>query len=375
MTPLRFLFLRAVLLTCLTVLPVTSSWAENSERKFFFNAYLTQAYGATDGGQVLGLSEEGTSNYRNAAGLLRYQLTPNDKFVLQLSHEKIGASPLGTTRDDIEIDWAFYEHRFKSGYGVRVGRVPIPFGIYNEVRDVGTLLAFYRPPVGIYFEGAFSSETVDGIVVSKEFFAETNWALSVDLYAGTWDRPEFLTPTIYEGEAENARGVQLWLHTPIEGLKAGLAFQRFDQKDGATFLRNPDTERFEIYLLSIDGDFEKFVFHAEGQWIETAFAFVPKAEIPAYYALAGWRLTENLEIHTMFETSSSTWKFGGGFPDSKFDRLYRDSAISFIYRFTPKTLVRLEAHHYETMSPDVPLPVGQESAKTDFGILSLTWSY
>lgn len=375
MTDLQSNALKAIFGFGLAFLPVTLFAEEVAERKFFFNAYVTQAYGETDGGQVLGLDEDGTFNYRNAAALLRYQWTARDKFVLQLSHEKIGASPLGSTRDDVEIDWAFYEHRFNTGYGVRVGRVPIPFGIYNEIRDVGTLLEFYRPPVSIYFEGAFSSESVDGVVISKEFFADSAWSLGVDLYAGKWDRAEFLVPAIYDGEAENARGIQLWLHTPVQGLRAGLAYQRFNQKDGATFLRTPDTDQFEIYLLSVDADFEKFVFHAEGQWIETAFSFVPKVEIPAYYGLAGWRFTETFEAYVMYENSYSTWKFGGGIPDFKIGPQYRDRAISMLYRFNPKILMRIEAHHYQTTSGDVPLRPGQQAVKTDFGIISLTWSF
>jgi hypothetical protein len=295
--------------------------------------------------------------------------------VVQLSHERIGESPLGSVRDDVEIDWAFYERLFPHGFEVRLGRVPIPFGIYNEIRDVGTLLEFYRPPVGIYFEGAFSSEAVDGVVVSKEFFSDSPWSLGVDLYGGSWDRPEFLTPTIYEGEAKQGRGAQLWLGTPLQGLRFGLAFQRFNQEDAAVFFRNPDSSRFDVYLLSADLDLERLVLRAESQLIETSFSFVPEAEITAHYGLAGWRFTEEFEAYAMFETSESRFIFGAGIPSSKFGPQYEDKAISMVYRFHPKALVRVEAHHYETTSPDVPVPIGQNSVITDFAIVSFTLSY
>ncbi len=364
------------LLLVLTSSVAAAEESEGKARKFFFNAYFTQAWGETDGGRVLGLDEDGTFAYRNAALLGRYELTQNDRFVVQLSHEKLGESPLDDIRDDVELDWAFYEHRFVSAdLRVRAGRVPIPFGIYNEIRDVGTLLEFYRPPVGIYFEGAFSAESVDGIVVSKTFFASSPWSLDADVYAGTWDRPEYLAPVVYEGEAENGAGVQLWLHTPLEGLRAGLAYQRFDQKEGAAFFRNPDSDLFETWLLSLDADFGRFLVHSEGQLIETSFASVPKAEFPAYYVLAGWRLTDNLEIYGQFETASVRWKLGSGLPDFEIDPQYEDRAISFLYRINPKMLVRVEGHHYETTSADVALTVDQSSVVTDFGIISFTWSY
>lgn len=370
--------IRAAALLALTLLPAflaTAEETEPKERKFFFNAYITQAWGATDGGRVLGLDEDGTFDYRNAALLGRWQLTPKDRFVIQLSHESLGRSPLGEIRDDVELDWAFYEHRFPADLEIRIGRVPIPFGIYNEIRDVGPLLEFYRPPVGLYFEGAFSAEAVDGAVLSKSFFSGNPWSIDADVYAGTWDRPEYLAPTIYEGEADNGLGAQVWLNTPVEGLRAGLAYQRFDQKDGAFFFRSPDSDRFETWLVSLDANFERFVVRGEWQQIETAFVFAPEVKLPAYYLLAGLRLTSELEIYGQFETASARWELGPGLPTLKFGPQYEDRAVSFVYRLNPKMLVRVEGHHYETTVPDVALPPGQTSVVTDFGIVSFTWSY
>ncbi len=366
---------RVLRCVCLAFLlfPAANSFAEEPERKFFFNAYLTQAYGETDSTQVLGLDPDGTFDYRSAALLFRYQPTQNDRFVVQLAHERLGASPFASLLDDVELDWAFYEHRFVSGYKARLGRVPIPFGIYNETRDVGTLLEFYRPPVSIYFEGAYTSESVDGAVLSKTFFEDRPWSLSVDLYGGSWDRPAYLAPTVYEGKAKDAFGAQLWLQTPIEGLRVGLAAQHFEQDGGLIiFGEAKDTD---VYLLSFDANFEHLVLRAEGQWIESKLEFVPKLQAVGYYGLTGWRFTENFEVYFSHEHSLTRWNFGTGIPVLEFDPLYKDSAISMIYRFNPKALVRLEAHHFETSSLDVPTPAGQFSPRTEIAILSFSLSY
>jgi hypothetical protein len=367
---------RAAALFVLASLPAFPAMAdEQQDRKFFFNANITQAWGQTDGGHVLGLDEHGTFDYRTAALLGRYELTKKDHFVLQLSHESVGASHVGEHRDEVEIDWVFYERLFPADINLRIGRVPIPFGIYNEIRDVGPVLEFYRPPVSIYFEGAFAAESVDGIVIGKRFFASKPWSLDLDLYAGSWDRDEFISAIHYDGKAKNALGAQLWLQTPIEGLRLGAAYQRFDQEDGATFLRHPETDRFEIQLVSLDANLERFVFRAEAQWLETAFNFSRKVDIPGYYALAGWRFTDQLEIHAMFETSSSRWKTGPGQPLTEMSPFFEDRAVAFLYRLSQKMLIRAEAHHFETLVSDVPLPPGQSTVRTDYAILSFTWSY
>ena len=349
------------------------SVAEEKESKFFFNAYLTQAYGETDGSQVLGLDPDGTFDYRSAALLFRYQPTRNDRVVIQLSHERLGASPFAPLLDDVELDWAFYERRFAGGYEVRIGRVPVPFGIYNETRDVGTLLEFYRPPVSIYFEGAYTSESVDGVVLSKSFFEDSTWSLGVDLYTGSWDRPAYLAPTVFEGEAKDAYGAQLWLQTPVDGLRLGLAGQRFDQEGGLVFLG--EASETDIYLLSVDANFEKLVMRAESQWIKSRYQLVPELRALGYHGLLGWRFTDKFEAYISHEHSLTKWNFGVGIPVSTFDPLYKDSAISMIYRFHPKALVRLEAHHFETSSLDVPTPPGLFSLRTEITILSFSLSY
>lgn len=363
---------RLALLVLLVFLAGNSS-ADEQETKFSFNAYWTQAYGETDSAQVLGLDSEGTFDYRSAALLFRYQPTRNDRIVVQLSHERLGSSPFASLLDDVELDWAFYEHRFAGGYQARVGRVPIPFGIYNETRDVGTLLEFYRPPVSIYFEGAYTSESVDGVVLSKGFFDDLPWSLNVDLYAGTWDRPAYLAPNVYEGEAKNAFGAQLWLQTPVEGVRLGLAGQHFEQEGGLEIFG--DAKDAEVYLLSFDANLERFVFRAEGQWIDSRLEFVPKLQALGYFGLTGWRFSEQLEAYVSYEHSLTKWNFGFGIPVFEFDPLYKDSAISLIYRFHPKALVRVEAHHFETSSLDVPTPPGQFSVRTDIAILSFSLSY
>ncbi len=302
--------------------------AEPQERKFFFNAYVTQAWGETDGGQVLGLDEGGTFDYRNAALLGRWQLTSKDRFVVQLSHESIGESPLGEIRDDVELDWAFYEHRFPADFEVRVGRVPIPFGIYNEIRDVGPLLEFYRPPVSIYFEGAFSAEAVDGAVPRKRFFRQPVVARRRRLrrHLGSARIPG--ADDLRRRQPTTAWAPALAAH-PGRGGAGRPRLPALRPEGRRRLLPQPaDSDRFETWLVSLDADFERFVVRGEWQRIDTSFIFAPKVELPSYYVLAGLRLTDQLEIYGEFETSSTRFEDAAGVV-SKFGPQYEDRARLF----------------------------------------------
>ena len=64
--------------------------------------------------------------------------------------------------------------------------MPIPRGIYNELRSVGIALPMYRPPVVMYDEGAYFSETIDGLVLARTFLADRPWSIEANLYAGGW---------------------------------------------------------------------------------------------------------------------------------------------------------------------------------------------
>lgn len=348
--------------------------AEELVKGVHLNAYLTQAYGVTDGVPLLGLDEDGTSKYRNAALLFRFDVSDKDQFIVQLSHEALGNSPLDALNEEVELDWAFYQRQFDSGTRVRVGRLPIPFGIYNQLRDVGTVLEFFRPPVGIYFEGAFASETVDGLEISHTFELGGAWSLEADAYLGSWDRAEVLDAEVFDGKAEDAFGAQLWLNTPLSSLRFGLAAQRFDQTGGVPTLRSGESDRFDTLLFSIDADFGRFVFHGEAQRIETSFLFFPDTEIPAYYVMAGYRFNEKLEFYALYEDSYS--KLGGGpFPPFRVDPFYQDLAASLVYHFTPQVLLRLEYHQAETSVLDEPLPPSGEAPEVGYGILSFSASF
>lgn len=371
---------RAVWLTLLAVVLLSGIFgetclAQDLGSKIQIHGYLTQGYGQGDDFSLFGLDDEGTSNYRSVALNLRAELGERGQFVVQLAHERSGDSPFNALHDDVQLDWAYYEHRFDAGTRVRVGRLPIPFGVYNELRDVGTVLEFFRPPVAIYFEGAFSSETLDGLSVSHGFELADRWSLDASGYYGEWDRAEYVSgaEAAVEGKARDGHGLQLWLNTPVTGLRFGLAAQRFDQVGGILAFRTGESDRFTTYLFSIDGDFSRFLFRAEAQLIKTQFAFVPEAEFPGIYLLGGFHATDKLSFYVLREDSKSKLSFGPAFPD--FESLFHeDWAVSVVYAFTPQALLRLEAHQTDTILTTDVVPLGTEP-RVNYWIASFSASF
>jgi hypothetical protein len=66
--------------------------AQSANGSLAVHGYLTQGYGFTSRDTVMRLTPEGTSDYRRAAVVARYGVTPKDYFVVQLAHRRLATS-------------------------------------------------------------------------------------------------------------------------------------------------------------------------------------------------------------------------------------------------------------------------------------------
>jgi len=351
---------------------VTAQDAPPAESKIAIHGYLTQAYARSEGHQILGIPEDGTSDYRTAALQLAYTISTKDKVVVQVSHERFGESQVRESKNDVELDWAFYEHRFTDQTSVRVGKVQTPLGIYNEIRDVGTILPFYRPPFNFYGEGAFTSETVDGFVVSHTFAPESAWSTEVDVFYGGYDLIEIdpVTARSEVGRVENNLGAQLWISTPIPGVRAGVGGSRFDLED--TLLNAPG-EDAELTMLhaSIDGTFasDRLRIRAERMTVD-----LPIGEYRAHYLHIGGRVSDKWVVNA--QADFGFLKLNIPQTPSFDDTFNRDYAIGVNYEARSDLVIKLENHWTRGFRVDGPVdlffgePIGAR-----YAILSLSASF
>jgi hypothetical protein len=337
------------------------------QEKLQIHAYATQAFATTDGNQLHGIPGSGTTNYRTLAVQLRYGWTERDAFVIQLDHESLGESPLQEFHDEIEIDWVFYERQLTTATDLKVGRMPLPFGIYNEIRDVGTLLPFFRPPATVYNEGRFATESLDGLVLSQRFGAASPWNLDADLYYGGYEFIEAggRDPGIARGD--DVVGAQLWLNTPASGLRVGLGAN--------TALINragdpPDvTTRWDNYIVSLDGDFSRFL--VRGEYRDLSFE---GGSYRAYFGQVGFYPTRRLKVFLQAERSELTASipFVGTFEADLED----DVALGVSFAFRYDLVLKGEVHRSDGLEvEDQPVDVLGPTLETDYGIVSLSFTF
>jgi hypothetical protein len=302
-----------------------------SERKLEIHGYLSQAFANSDGHQMLGIPDDGTFDYRTAALQFRATLSPKDSFLIQFSQERLGESPIMAFANEIDLDWVFYERRLGVVTSLRVGRVRVPFGIFSEFRFVGPLLPFYRAPDVFYPVGGYAFSSVNGLMISRSLFAARPFSLDADLYAGEWSFPQ--DGSVERVQAKKGLGGQLWLRTPLQGLRFGFGGNR---STWSNLLNDVPGARVthHRWVASVDGDFERFRLSAEYE--EESSAGV---EVVAGYVLGSLHVNDKLNLN--LQASRSHLRVDLAAFD---EELSRDDGAGLSYAFRPDLVAKAEYH-------------------------------
>ncbi len=314
--------------------------ATRPDGRLTVHGYLTQGYAGMSGGvQFYGVRNRASGDFRYAALQGRYALTGSDRLVLQVNHRRLGPSPITDLEPEVRLNWGYYEHAFRDGTTVKAGRSPIPRGIYNQLRSVGVALPTYRPPVVFYDEGAYYSETIDGVVASRTFRDDAAWSLEAHAYGGAWRTLSYDTwseaYSITRTRATNAVGGQLWLDTPLDGVRLGAAAQRYDVSGVAV-----QTSEIKEYHVSADATRERGFLRAEAQ-----LQSYGTDDFVTSYVQLGARLAGKL--HGVVEAQRS-WDTNQTYdPSLPSDYAWhRSDGVGLAYHFAPTLVAKVE-HHWD----------------------------
>lgn len=338
--------------------------------KLTVHGFLSQAYAWSDGGTLLGIAEEGTTDYRTAALQFRYAMTPDDDFVLQLSHERIGRNPFAQVTDDVEVDWVFYQHRFSDSLSLRAGKIKIPIGAYNEVRDVGTLLPFYRAPDSVYPVIGLVPETLTGLAVATRL-AGGRFSLDADFYGGEWEFREN-SPPDFRARVRDAVGCQLWLNMPLPGWRIGVGGSRGELVEVEIA---PPGSVLDIrqFIASLEGKLGPV--HLIAEYSDTD---ADRSYYTGYYGQLSWNVTDRLGAHFQHAESDlvlDLYRLPGPGPRVDLD-FSRETAFGVSWAWRRDVVLKAEYHRFEGYSLSAPLPAlfGPPS-DIDYGIVSLSTSF
>jgi hypothetical protein len=352
--------------------------AQTLSDRLVIHGYLTQGYATTSSDPLMGIPNDGTFDYRRVAVLLRFKGTPKDIFVVQLANRHLGESPINAFTADVMLDWAFYERKLGSQTTLRLGKEPIPMGIFNETRYVGTLLPFYRAPFGFYQEGAFTSETLNGAVLTRQFNPGSKWLVTGSLFGGEFDYLQAAsaaatdsTPARYivaPALARNLLGAQAWLQTPLPGMRVGAGAAR--RKDEGLFTDQAFGTGPTIDVwASVDGTFDRLTTRAEFRNLMFGRG---GTSFRTYYAQVGYRINDTWTVNAQRDVMDLTIPL----PTGKLKIPYnQDNGIGVVYSFGPNLVGKLEYHDSDGYGVEAPIDLFGKGIESRYVITSISVTF
>jgi len=367
-----------LLLLCFVYFLTTSAAGQN---KFNINGYFSQGFAISDGNQIFGIPSSGTTNYRNAALLFSYEADEDLAAHLQFRHRLYGNSPLSRIEKTIQFDWGFLRYKINDNLNFKFGRVLLPLGIYNEVRDVGILLPFFQAPFTPYMEGNFTAKSFDGIMLSYSNSLPGGWSAESDIYTGQFTWVEWfryrnpLTGGIEDFTRDisfrKAIGSRVFINSPIDGLRIGgsIASGNILYIAPGRSNINSDGDRLTLSLLSFDLTREEYFFRSEFTDINAK-----KAKITGFYVQGGVQLHDAVWLNVQHDRLDlNDANFFGVFI-LKNVAYHSDyiAGINFHYR---DYIVKAEGHISKGYATEEPIDFNGPLQKTNFFILSLVTSF
>ncbi len=224
------------------------------------------AFGKTDNDNTYAYLANGDGNYNNYDFALNLAAQPTKAIALR-SQVVFGEDLRGRQTD---VDYVFAEWTHSPRFRARAGKVLMPFGLYTEIYEVGTLRPFYLLPQ--FYSGSsglMPKSYLGGGVTGVIPMGET-WEFGYDVFAGEVHFQEFPSnvtagmdpgtgiPVIRDVTMEligrNMIGGRVLVGAPSKGLQVGAGLlradveQRVDEGPRAPFPVAEDAELAQLQL-------------------------------------------------------------------------------------------------------------------------------
>ncbi len=288
------------------------------------HGFISQGYLKTTNNNFFGDTQDGSFKFNEFGINFSDELTDQLHVGLQILARDFGSNG----NDEMAIDWAFGDYRWRDWLGIRAGKIKAPKGLYNETRDVDMLRTSIFLPQSVYPEilrdmdlgllgagiyGHFDLNFVG--LLSYQFVYGTqnvdpNEAASQALQATT----AYNTPLENDSIDVNHKfALGLVWDTPLNGLRLGATYDRSDLLATAHVLTvipgagkgdtvYADFKKFENSVYSAEYTFGNLLVSAE--YIRTDRDFgLGFREMPNLYMKMtsdGWYLGSSYEFFEWF---------------------------------------------------------------------------
>jgi len=195
------------------------------------HGFVSQGYLQTDRDNYMVKTEEGSFKFNEIGFNVSNDISDDLRLGIQFLSRSLGDQCENATT----IDWAFADYRYHDLLGFRFGRIKIPLGLYNEIRDIDMLRTSIFLPSSIYSEPwRDTMSSLDGIGLYGYLSLNGMGGVSYQALVGQMETPEdggvaryierIGTNDVIHMEPSKSYNASLLWDLPIEGLSLGSSY-------------------------------------------------------------------------------------------------------------------------------------------------------
>jgi hypothetical protein len=196
--------------------------------KISIHGYGGWAAGSSNSYTYLQGDEKSDPETHNAVAALHFDFTPTDNIRFTV----VPVWDVSDAEESVDLDVAAVTWDVSDRTKLHFGRSRLPFGIYTDIFDIGTLRPLFNLAQSVYGPTGLITEFYDGAGSSGNLFSAGGWEGSYDVYAGGASfevavpfeqAQEALPEETDPDQVDRLLGGRLVFQTPVEGLSLGLS--------------------------------------------------------------------------------------------------------------------------------------------------------
>ncbi len=350
-----------------------------------FHGIVSQGYMNSTEYNYLAPTVDGSFAFNEFLLNVSAPVSDNLRVGAQLMSRNLGSSG----NENVVLDWAYGDYRWRDWLGLRVGKVKTPFGLYNQTRDVDMIRNSILLPQAVYTESmrnvmnGFEGGSIYGSfeIGDANSFEYDAFVGTVDVERDVWPVSELtqlilanvygsaLPLTGYRSETKAVYGGALRWNTMVEGLRFGASWFHGELSGIGTFSSplGPIDPEFHMdatpwYVLSAEYTTDRLLlayeFNRAFVDMELKGLVVPTGLTPplpttttmdldlkdrrgGWYGQAAWQWNDTFQIGGIFAMyyPDYTVREGDGF-----DYKQRDIALTLRADVTDNWLLKIEGH-------------------------------
>ena len=154
----------------------------------YFNGFVSQGWiNTSHNNYLVDDSRDGTAEYHEAAVSIQNQLDDRLRVGLQFLARDFGESG----NNNVVVDWAYGDYRWRDYLGVRIGKFKTPHGLYGQGRDIDILRPTVLLPQSVYNEAHRSFILgVQGASFYGNIQLERGGGFDYEIYGGAMNIPD-----------------------------------------------------------------------------------------------------------------------------------------------------------------------------------------